>query len=293
MSVGAPSGNGAVSVTVSSLTAATKYTFTIFAVVGNVRDRGVQFTAATAPPNPTGLVSLNETESSITLQWNRVNNVNSFILQFNGNERRIAAPAGNGPVTHTVSSLSAETKYTFRLFSEFENIRSSGVQLIAGTEIVAKNVFDVKAISQTETSITLQWSRLNNIVSFVIQYDGREMSVGAPSGNGAVSVTVSSLTAATKYTFTIFAVVGNVRDRGVQFTAATAPPDPTGLVSLNETESSITLQWNRVNNVNSFILQFNGNERRIAAPAGNGPVTHTVSSLSAGTKYTFRLFSEF
>lgn len=82
-------------------------------------------------------------------------------------------------------------------------------------------MFDIKAISQTETSIVLQWSRLNNIISFIIQYNGREIPVGAPSGNGAVTATVSSLTAATNYTFTVFAVVGNVRNRGVQFTAAT------------------------------------------------------------------------
>ncbi|XP_027895058.1 uncharacterized protein LOC114157975 [Xiphophorus couchianus] len=178
-------------------------------------------------------------------------------------------------------------------FYVYKLAKPSTCHLAYCAEIVSQNVFDIKAISQTESSIILQWSRLNNIISFIIQYNGREIPVGAPSGNGAVTVTVSSLTAATNYIFTVFAVVGNVRDRGVQFTAATAPPDPSGLVSLNETESSLTLRWNRVNNVKSFVLQVNGNKTRIDAPAGNGPVTYTVSSLSAETKYTFTLFSEF
>uniref|UniRef100_A0A3B4EWH0 SRCR domain-containing protein n=1 Tax=Pundamilia nyererei TaxID=303518 RepID=A0A3B4EWH0_9CICH len=66
-----------------------------------------------------------QTETSITLQWSKVNNV-SFVLQFNGTETSISAPAGNGQVTHTVSSLTAGIKYTFTLYSVFENIRSSG-----------------------------------------------------------------------------------------------------------------------------------------------------------------------
>ncbi|XP_035770997.1 lithostathine-like [Neolamprologus brichardi] len=40
-----------------------------------------------------------QTETSITLQWNKVNNNVSFVLQFNGTETNISAPAGNGPMS--------------------------------------------------------------------------------------------------------------------------------------------------------------------------------------------------
>ena len=62
-----------------------------------------------------------------------MNNNVSFILQFNGTETNISAPDGDGAVTHTVSSLTAGTKYTFTLFSVFENVRSSGVIISAVT----------------------------------------------------------------------------------------------------------------------------------------------------------------
>ena len=62
-----------------------------------------------------------------------MNNNVSFILQFNGTEINITAPDGDGAVTHTVSSLTAGTKYTFTLFSVFENVRSSGVIITAVT----------------------------------------------------------------------------------------------------------------------------------------------------------------
>jgi len=79
-----------------------------------------------------------QNETSITLQWNKVNNNVSFVLQFNGAETNISAPDGDGAVTHTVSSLTAGTKYAFTLFSVFENVRSSGVNI---TTITGKVLF--------------------------------------------------------------------------------------------------------------------------------------------------------
>lgn len=89
--------------------------------------------SVSAPPNAGNLSVGGQNETSITLQWNKVNNNVSFILQFNGTEANISAPVGDGPVTQTVSSLSAGTEYTFTLFSVFRNIRSSGVNITAVT----------------------------------------------------------------------------------------------------------------------------------------------------------------
>ena len=89
--------------------------------------------SASAPLNAGSFRSTGQDETSITLQWNKVNNNVSFILQFDGTETNITAPDGDGAVTHTVSSLTAGTKYTFTLFSVFENIRSSGVNITAVT----------------------------------------------------------------------------------------------------------------------------------------------------------------
>lgn len=96
------------------------------------------FTAlfVSAPSSARNFKSTAQNETSITLQWNKVNDYISFILQFNGREIDIAAPDGDGPVTYTVSSLTAGTTYTFALFSVFENVRSSGVSITAVTVII-------------------------------------------------------------------------------------------------------------------------------------------------------------
>ncbi|XP_069578634.1 tenascin-like [Brachyistius frenatus] len=289
--ISAPDGDGPVTHTVSSLTAGTEYTFTLFSVFENIRSSGVSISAVTAPQNTESFISSGRDETSITLQWNKVNNNVSFILQFNGSETNISAPDGDGPVTHTVSSLTAGTEYTFTLFSVFENIRSSGVSISAVT--APQNTESFISSGRDETSITLQWNKVNNNVSFILQFNGSETNISAPDGDGPVTHTVSSLTAGTEYTFTLFSVFENIRSSGVSISAVTAPQNTESFISSGRDETSITLQWNKVNNNVSFILQFNGSETNISAPDGDGPVTHTVSSLTAGTEYTFTLFSVF
>ncbi|XP_054604544.2 macrophage mannose receptor 1 [Nothobranchius furzeri] len=535
--ISAPAGDGPVTYTVSSLTAGTKYTFTLFSVFENIWSSGVELTAATAPLNADGFRSSGQDQTSITLQWNKVNNGVSFVLQFNGAELKYSAPAGDGLVAHTVSSLTAGTEYTFTLFSVFENVRSSGVSITASTALFSaafaqnhhyyfmntprswrearticrhnytdlatitnmddvatvinatssytgkawiglyddmingwkwslpdssfygerettyrnwlpgypsiyvgqqqcvylssyydyyysysegrwldnpcssllqfvcyngqvngtpsfvfrteslnwadaqtfcrENYVDLASIrnptenrmirnligntnawiglyrerlwsdgssslfrfwanyepngyygpkciaasyyesgkwsddecsanlpficyrndfhpsKQNETSITLQWSKVNNSVNFVLQFNGTETNISAPTGDGPVTQTFSSLIVGTKYTFTLFSVFENIRSSGVELTTATAPLNADGFRASGQNENSIFLQWNQVNNVVSFVLQYNGTELTYSGQTGDGPVTHIVSSLTAGTTYTFTLFSVF
>nr|XP_046236795.1 tenascin-N-like isoform X5 [Scatophagus argus] len=291
VAIAAPDGDGPVTHTVSSLISGTRYTFTLFSVFGDIRSSGVNIIAVTAPPNAENFRPTGQDESSITLQWDKVNSNVSFILQYNGAEINISAPDGDGPVTHTVSSLAAGTQYTFTLFSVFESVRSSGVNAVAVT--APPNAENFGPSGQDESSITLQWDKVNSNVSFILQYNGAEINISAPDGDGPVTHTVSSLAAGTQYTFTLFSVFESVRSSGVNAVAVTAPPNAENFGPSGQDESSITLQWDKVNSNVSFILQYNGTEINISAPDGDGPVTHTVSSLTAGTQYTFTLFSVF
>uniref|UniRef100_A0A3Q2FNU8 Tyrosine-protein phosphatase Lar-like n=1 Tax=Cyprinodon variegatus TaxID=28743 RepID=A0A3Q2FNU8_CYPVA len=243
------------------------------------------------PPNAGNFGPSAQDETSITLQWDKINNNISFVLQFNGTETNISAPQGNGPINHTVSSLSAGTKYTFILFSVLDSIRSNGVQITAVT--APENAEGFSSSSQNESSITLQWDKRNNNYSYVLFFNGAEIFINAPHGDGPVTHTLSSLTAGTKYTFLLTTVFENVRSRGVQLSAVTAPQNPSNFRPLSQDETSITLQWDKINNNTSFVLQFNGTETNIGATDRDGPLTHTVTSLTAGAKYTFTLFSVF
>ncbi|XP_039868123.1 interferon-induced very large GTPase 1-like isoform X4 [Simochromis diagramma] len=289
--ISVPDEDGPVTHTVSSLTAGTQYTFTLYSVFENIRSSGVSITAVTAPQNSEDLISSGQTESSITLQWNKVNNKISYILQFNDTETDISVPDEDGPITHTVSSLTAGTQYTFTLYSVFENFRSSGVSITAVT--APQNSDSFIPVEHHENSITLQWDKVNNNISFVLGCNDTETDISVPDEDGPVTHTVSSLTAGTQYTFTLYSVFENVRSSGVSITAVTAPPNADSFITVEYHENSITLQWDKVNNNISYILQFNDTETDISVPNEDGPITHTVSSLTAGTQYTFTLYSVF
>ncbi|XP_039465293.1 tenascin-like isoform X10 [Oreochromis aureus] len=289
--ISVPDEDGPVTHTVSSLTPGTQYTFTLYSVFENVRSSGVSITAVTAPPNADSFRPVEHHENSITLQWNKVNNKIGFLLRCNDTETEISIPDEDGPVTHTVSSLTAGTEYTFTLYSVFENVRSSGVSITAVT--APQNSEGLISSGQTENSITLQWNKVNNKIRFILQFNDTETNISVPDEDGPVTHTVSSLTPGTQYTFTLYSVFENIRSSGVSITAVTAPQNSEGLISSGQTENSITLQWNKVNNKIRFILQFNDTETNISVPDEDGPVTHTVSSLTPGTQYTFTLYSVF
>ncbi|TWW54853.1 hypothetical protein D4764_0126480 [Takifugu flavidus] len=282
-----PDGPGPVNYTVSGLRAGTEYIFMLFTEVSGVTSTGVNLTAVTAPLNTDSFSLTGQNETSISLQWNKVNN-HSFILQFNGSVINVLPPDGPGPVNYTVSGLRAETEYIFMLFTVVNGVTSTGVNLTAVTAPLNTDSFSLTG--QNETSISLQWNKVNNH-SFILQFNGSVINVLPPDGPGPVNYTVSGLRAGTEYIFTLFTVVNGVTSTGVNLTAVTAPLNTDSFSLTGQNETSISLQWNKVNN-HSFILQFNGSVINVLPPDGPGPVNYTVSGLRAGTEYIFMLFTE-
>lgn len=84
------------------------------------------------PAKTTFFHPVSQTETSITLQWNKVSH-SSFILQFDGEKIFVPASYGDGPINYVVLNLTAATRYTFSLFTVFENVSSSGVSVTAVT----------------------------------------------------------------------------------------------------------------------------------------------------------------
>ncbi|XP_044193633.1 receptor-type tyrosine-protein phosphatase eta-like isoform X2 [Thunnus albacares] len=270
---------------VSGLTSGTKYDFTLFAVFENVRSSGVNLTAVTKPRNAEDFKSVGQTDTSITLQWNKVEDILNYTLVFNGKEINVTASADQ--VKHNVSGLTSGTKYDFTLFTVFEYAKSSGVNLTAVTAPL--NVKEFKSVGQNETSITLQWNKVEDILNYTLVFNGREINVTASADRG--TYTIPRLTSGTKYNFTLFTVFETVRSSGVKLTAVTEPRNAEDFKSVGQNETSITLQWNKVEDILNYTLVFNGREINVTASADQGTYIH--SGLTSGTKYDFTLFTVF
>uniref|UniRef100_A0A669BX66 Fibronectin type-III domain-containing protein n=1 Tax=Oreochromis niloticus TaxID=8128 RepID=A0A669BX66_ORENI len=264
---------------VSDLTSGTRYSFTLFTVFGNVSSSGVNCIAVTAPNNTEEFKAVYQTETSINLMWKAVPNIDSYLLVFNGRQINIS----NSTKEYRVSDLTSGTRYSFTLFTVFGNVSSSGVNCIAVT--APRNADKFKAVYQNETSITLMWKAVPNIDSYLLVFNGREINIS----NSTNEYRVSDLTSGTRYSFTLFTVFGNVSSSGVNCIAVTAPRNAEEFNKNGQDETSITLQWKTVPNIDNYLLAFDKTEINIS----NSAEEYRVSDLTSGTRYTFTLFTVF
>ncbi|XP_074477043.1 receptor-type tyrosine-protein phosphatase H-like isoform X6 [Sebastes fasciatus] len=273
---------------VSPLSAGRKYNFTLITASNGVNSTGYRFDAVTAPLNAVDFKSLDQNETSITLQWQRVGTISNYVLVFNGSEINVPASAAQ-QVNHTISGLTSGTEYNFTLFTVFENVRSRGANLFAVT--APENVKNANVSTQDESSITLMWDKVNSISTYFLRYDNKEDPINVTHQDASVTHVVTSLTAGRKYYFTVITLFEGVNSTGRWIEAVTAPLNAEGFKSLDQNETSITLQWQNVGNIPYYILVFNGSENNVTASAAQ--VTHTISELTSGTEYYFRLFTVF
>ncbi|KAK6329074.1 hypothetical protein J4Q44_G00010520 [Coregonus suidteri] len=244
-------GNGTVTYTVSPLTAGTEYNFTLFTMSEGGSSIGYNFLAVTAPANVGNVTVMEQNETSITLEWEKVSGTGiTYELKFNnGSNTTNPVSDGNGTVTYTVSPLTAGTEYNFTLFTMFKEIPSRAYNFIAVTRPLS--VVGVNVTGQNETSITLQWNKVNGTgITYGLKFsNGSTTTISVSDGNGTVTYTVSPLTAGTEYNFTLFTMFKEIPSRAYNFIAVTRPLSVDGVNVTGQNETSITLQWNKVSGV--------------------------------------------
>ncbi|XP_017274033.2 receptor-type tyrosine-protein phosphatase H isoform X3 [Kryptolebias marmoratus] len=301
--VSASSEGTSVTHVVSGLEAGKKYNFTLYTVEDGLNSSGRNITAVTAPVNVGNVTVVTRNESSITLQWDKVEDILKYKLQYtvDGKVMNVTV-SGNlavDTVETVVSGLTAGREYNFTVFTVFEGVDSSGYHHPAPTAPV--NVRNVTVVTQNESSITLQWDKVEDILKYKLQYkvDGKVINVTV-SGNLAVDTVetvVSGLTAGREYNFTVFTVFKRVDSSGYHHPAPTAPGNVGNVTAVTQDESSITLQWDKVEDILKYKLQYevHGSNKVENVPAcpENSTVRYVISNLTAGREYNFTVFTVF
>ncbi|XP_041939855.1 uncharacterized protein LOC121700719 [Alosa sapidissima] len=246
-------------------------------------------------------VDFTGSDAVTTLEWTKINNDNNYnyiLRDSNGAEADITGSDAGTIVKHTVSYLSAGTNYSFTLFTVFEGVSSIGRTFSAVT--VPSDVTQVNVVTRSETHLQLEWTKVNNDNNYnyiLRDSNGAEVDIAGSDAGTTVKHTVSSLSAGTNYSFTLFTVFdGGVRSTGYTFSEITIPPDVAQANVATLSETHLELEWTKVNNDNNYnyILRVsNGAETNITGSDAGTTVKHTVASLSAGTNYSFTLFTVF
>src|SRR6056297_915766 len=299
------------SYSVTGLTAATTYTFTVKAedAAGNVSasSNALDVTTASgedteAPTAPTNLASSNVTETSVDLSWDASSDnvgVDHYTVFQDGSS--IGTTANT---SYSVTGLNASTTYTFTVKAEDA----------AGNVSQASNAIDVTTASGedteaptaptnlassnvTETSVDLSWDASSDNVGvdhYTVFQDGS--SIGTTANT---SYSVTGLNASTTYTFTVKAedAAGNVSQasNAIDVTTASgedteAPTAPTNLASSNVTETSVDLSWDASSDnvgVDHYTVFQDGSS--IGTTANT---SYSVTGLNASTTYTFTVKAE-
>ena len=249
------------SYTVTGLTPATAYSFTVRAkdAAGNVSAASTAVSATTAtgtvtdttaPSVPTGLTAGTTTTTSVPLSWTAsTDNTGGSGVAGYEVYRGTTLVGTTTTTSYTVTGLTAGTAYSFTVrakdlagnVSAASSAVSATTQTGTVTDTTAPSVpSGLTAGTTTTTSVPLSWTASTDNVA-VTGYDvyrGTTL-VGTTT---STSYTVTGLTAATAYSFTVRAkdAAGNVSAASAAASATTQTGSSTGACSVKYTASS----WN-------------------------------------------------
>ncbi|MDR2168551.1 MAG: fibronectin type III domain-containing protein, partial [Planctomycetaceae bacterium] len=174
-------------------------------------------TTITSLATPANFNSTTQTEDSVTLSWNIVNNAISYEIQYKKTTQTEWTTWTNSlkpsATSTTITNLESGTSYQFQIRSINGNTLSSWQPANATTKIppiIAPANFI--SVSQTHDSVTLNWNIQSNLSSYKLEYKKSSTSTWqtwtAPDIS-ATSATITGLDALTQYDFRLTATNAN------------------------------------------------------------------------------------
>ena len=269
----------------------------------------VTATPAGSPAAPTDLTA-EAGNAQVTLSW--TDPEDDSITRYNLRQKKGSAAWGSwtaipgsdaDTTTHTVTGLDNDVEYRFRIRARNSggNSAQSAVVLATptATAAVPKPVLSAEA---GYARVTLSWSALSGVTvaSWGYEYKsagGSWSSTTTVTGGSTTSTTVTGLTIGTEYTFRLFAAVSpgvqSVWSDEVKATPTNTVPKP--VLTAAGGDRSVTLSWSGLSGIpiTSWGYQYksSGGWSTTTTVTGGSRTGATVTGLTGGTEYTFRLFA--
>ncbi len=290
---------------VTGLTAGTTYYFRIKAVNSTLSSNySAEANATTLVPLavPTSVVATAVSTTGINLTWNdNTSDETGFQIEqslTSGSGFSIINTTAANSISYSVTSLSANTKYYFRIKAINANNSSPYSAEVNATTGLLTAPSALTATAVSTTSISLTWTdNSTNETGFTIERSltsGTGFAVVVTTAANVVSYSNTGLTAGTKYYYRIKAVNGS--GTSVYTTEATATAmlsTPTSLVASSASTTGINLTW-LDNSANETGYQI---EQSLTTATGFSVIntttanaaSYSVTGLTPGTKYFFRI----
>ena len=291
---------------VTGLTAVTAYQFYVNAkdAAGNTSPNSNTINITTpdtqAPTAPTGLAVSNITQTGASLSWTASTDnigVAGYDVYQNGIKVNTALVT---TTNYAISGLTPGTAYQFYVSAKdaagntSANSNTVNITTLSGPDTQAPTApTNLAASNLTQSSLTLSWTAATDnigVTGYDIYQDGIKVNSSLIT---TTTYNITGLTVLTAYQFYITAsdAAGNTSVNSAAINVTTpdtqAPTAPTGLVSSNLTQSSVTLLWTASTDniaVSGYDVYRNGiklNTTPIAA------TTYDIAGLNAATAYQF------
>ncbi|XP_023261234.1 tenascin-N isoform X5 [Seriola lalandi dorsalis] len=281
--------------TIVGLYPGTEYLISVQAIKGTTEGKASSVTGATDIDAPTNLVTTEVTEDTATVSWDRVQaEIEGYMLSYTsagGSSSEI--PVGRDSTSYKLVGLKPGVLHTVYIWAfKGDKVGRKG-STEAETELDAPA--NLLARDETESSFSVSWDRVQaDIDGYILTYSSSEGSSGEiPLGPDSTSYSLTSLKPGVLYTVYIWAIKGNKASRKISTQAETELDAPANLLARDETESSFSVSWDRVQaDIDGYILTYSSSEGSSGEiPLGPDSTSYSLTSLRPGVLYTVYIWA--
>ncbi|XP_078143812.1 tenascin-N isoform X2 [Centroberyx gerrardi] len=281
--------------TIVGLQPGTEYQITVQAIKGATEGKSSSVTGVTDIDAPTNLVTVEETEDTATVSWDRVQaEIESYMLSYSSAEgSSMEIPVGPDRTSYRLIGLRPGVLYTVYIWAVKGDRASRKSSTEAETELDAPT--NLLARDETESSFSVSWDRVQaEIDDYMLTYSSAEgSSTEIPVGPDSASYRLTGLRPGVLYTVYIWAVKGDKASRKSSTQAETELDAPANLLAQDETESSFSVSWDRVQaEIDGYRLSYSSAEGSSAEiPLGPDSTSYRLTGLRPGVLYTVYIWA--
>ncbi|XP_068562638.1 tenascin isoform X2 [Cebidichthys violaceus] len=279
-----------------------EYEVSVNIVKNNTRGPQTSQKVTTKIDGPRQVEVKDVTDSSALVGWSQPASPTDRLAMFYGptsdpsDETRVEVSPPDKQ--HSIAGLRPDTEYKVSLVSRSGGLTSDPVIATFTTALDAP--VDLLAVSQTDDSITLEWTNSRaDVGSYLVKYSpisgathGEEL---LPRGPGdTTKATITGLKPGTEYGIGVTAVKNERESLPATTNAATDIDPPRDLKEIESTETSLTLRWRKPRaKVGAYRLEYVSRDGQVGEvevpPTANG---YVLSDLTPGMSYTLTLAAE-
>ena len=273
---------GAMTKTITGLTNSTAYTIRVAAVNGT--GDGAWSNEASGTPAAVTLVASEVSATGATLTIG--NHIDAWWYKGSQSGATCTSVAAN-TASATLSNLDAGTSYTYKAYSN----NTCAVELATASAFLTKPAKTTGvAVTVLATKLKVSWTAVTSATSYKVQWksgnqeyntDNRQATV-----SGGTTKTITGLINSTTYTIRVAAINGT--GDGAWSDEASGTPAAVTLVASEVSASGATLTIS--NHIEAWWYKGNQSGASCTSVAA-GTASATLSSLDAGTSFTYKAYS--